>query len=443
MPDRTPLNPTGPAHNRGVGPPSGRRTFARAATAQSAMGVSPSGGHLVPGNAPTRSVGVMSPATRPTRALGPPWILAYVLLNARSYDLNEHFQLSVRELDRASGTRLHFQDIGNPRIRGEIYERIASPELLNQDEMEADLYLQEMTRLGGEWPLRLKQTEELAMLLGLNLESLPCVAFRTAPFDGVVILEAKSSWYETKPTRWAFFDALKAWLSEELDWLDGGAFTTVELRETLSVKLSVLSNRIDDVIPRVVQGTPATACDLGQGVFVQEGDAWRIMYEGTETICADCLGLHYVRILLQNPGRWLPALTLLNAVRTAGAEVLSLGTDDVVDEKALGQYRLELAALTDKIKSAADQDDFETAKRLDEERTRLIRHLQRSKGRSGHIRQFGDEDEWARQSVTKAIKRSLEPFSTRHPALHAHLENSLKYGREICYQPETAIRWDL
>jgi len=203
---------TGSSGNKAIGPPTSGKSFARASSAESAIGVSGQGGQLV------RNVslgGIQRTTDRLKQApiaQGPPWLLAYVLLDRKSYTLNECFQLSVRALDRASGTVVHFQDIGNPRIHGEVYQRIQSPKLAEHNELEADIYMQEVSRLGGEWHKRLIETENLTKMLGLDLCDLPCIAFRTSPFTEAVPVRILPTWYASPAACWAFMETLERWL---------------------------------------------------------------------------------------------------------------------------------------------------------------------------------------------------------------------------------------
>lgn len=103
------------------------------------MNVQPRGGRLVSVQHKIEIAGLIPKTDRAPKACGPPWLLGYILLNGRSYLLNEHFQWSIRDLDRASDTRAHFQDIGNPLISGQVYKRIATPVLLSKAEIAADL----------------------------------------------------------------------------------------------------------------------------------------------------------------------------------------------------------------------------------------------------------------------------------------------------------------
>ncbi|MEV1145785.1 hypothetical protein, partial [Micromonospora sp. NPDC049799] len=64
-------------------------------------------------------------------------------------------------------------------------------------------------------------------------------------------------------------------------------------------------------------------------------------------------------------------------------------------------------------------------------------------GLAGRTRRLGDESERARKAVTGRIRDTLRRIDDRHPALAAHLRDSVSTGSSCRYQPATPVPWRL
>jgi len=207
-------------------------------------------------------------------------------------------------LDRASDTRVHFQDIGNPLISGQVYKRISTPVLLSKADIAADLYEQEITRVGTESHKRLSETETLADLLGVDRDRLPCIAFRTVPFDDVVTLDIAPGWYVSESARWNFIDTLKSWLVAVGDWLTfRDPPTTHELREQLKEKLSDLTHNINEGTSSLPPETPIPDEEKSCNRFLKKSGAWLTTFDDVTVPFQHRKGFLYIAELLNRPRR--------------------------------------------------------------------------------------------------------------------------------------------
>jgi len=486
--DRAPFS-NAPSQNRAVGPPANQRTFARASSAQSAFNVSSKGGKLVPGVTVVKTRRNGHSSTPTVRATGPPWLYAYVLLDRKSYELNEHFQLSIRALDRASKRQIHFQDIGNPRIHGEHYQHVRSPELATRDEREADIYEQEVTRLGGEWHKRLVETEQLANLLGIDHGDLPCIAFRTSPYTIAIPLRIKEAWFGSRTAGWSFIETLESWLSQGITWTPLHSSPTVNaVLDPLSDELSGLSSRINQAVEIAEQKHKSLALEAGKNVINIRKGFWRIRFAGETIIIKRSGGAAYLAILLLNRGKGFLPITLRNVAcppdfaseddepdepggnsgvddgvselykseinrfkpdpnhrlmndEAIDAIIKEFERQAVVDGKTIYAIEAKRQSLKEQVNSAKAQEDFDRAQELDKKCAELEKIRRRMRGRSGRIRTFSDKERRANQSVPLAIRRTLKLIAESHPQLHLHLTNSIDYVPELCYNPETPTTW--
>jgi tetratricopeptide (TPR) repeat protein len=173
-------------------------------------------------------------------------------------------------------------------------------------------------------------------------------------------------------------------------------------------------------------------------LFHDEGDTWRIVYAGQEIRLAAAKGLTDIAALLRAEGRDVPAMALAGAHRPGLA---AFGADPVLDRTAQQQYRARLAELDDTLDEAERDHDPERASAAADERAFLIRELASAVGLGHRERQLGDDRERARKAVTGRIKDALRRIEAHHPALGAHLSQSITTGNLCSYRPVEPVRW--
>ena len=80
---------------------------------------------------------------------------------------------------------------------------------------------------------------------------------------------------------------------------------------------------------------------------------------------------------------------------------------------------------------------------LDAERAALLDELRAAAGLAGRTRRLGDEAERARKTVTARIRDTLRKLDDRHPALAAHLRETVSTGSTCRYLPPEPLPWRL
>ncbi|MDG4802650.1 AAA family ATPase [Micromonospora sp. WMMD980] len=195
-----------------------------------------------------------------------------------------------------------------------------------------------------------------------------------------------------------------------------------------------------------VDGIDGSGEGIGAGrpEFCFDGSVWRLAWAGVVVHLPDAKGLHDLRLLLSRPGVDVPAVELLDPA--AGAELVAarrLGADPVLDDEAKARYRQHVRRLDDEIDRAALRDDERRLAALDAERAALLDQLRAAAGLAGRTRRLGDQAERARKAVTGRIRDTLRRVEQRHPALAAHLRESVTTGGTCRYLPAEPVPWRL
>ena len=154
------------------------------------------------------------------------------------------------------------------------------------------------------------------------------------------------------------------------------------------------------------------------------------------------LGLEYIALLLQSPGRPMSALAVRNAnvdVRaTAAVREMEVSDGHLYQERsdatAMRQYKAEAARLMEEIADAKGRGDERRYAELLEQLETIEEHVRADTGRGGQSRKFSDEAENARVSVTKAIKRAIEAIGKQNSATADHLQTNIVTGAELMYR---------
>jgi len=179
----------------------------------------------------------------------------------------------------------------------------------------------------------------------------------------------------------------------------------------------------------------------------REGGYWAVRHAGTVARLPDSLGLRYLDLLIRNPGRELAALDIIQLASAApagttlagatplgpGRRPVSAAADDILDARALVEYRHRLAQLDDDLAEAEQWNDTERASRARTERDFLLAELASATGIHGRPRHLSSESERARINVTRAIRSAIDRIRTHNPNAAAHLDQAVKTGTYCSY----------
>ena len=200
-----------------------------------------------------------------------------------------------------------------------------------------------------------------------------------------------------------------------------------------------------ELISRAQSATDAIRTStVAAAAFRREGEYWSIAFGDDDFKLRDSKGLHYLALLLTEPGREFLALDL---AREAPDHELRAGhfgdAGSQLDAEAKSAYRSRLHELQSELDEAEAANDTERAEKAREEMEFLTRELSRAVGLAGRDRAAGSASERARLSVTRAIRLALDRIGEHSPTLGAHLNSTVRTGTYCSYRPDTrlAIDW--
>jgi predicted ATPase/class 3 adenylate cyclase len=224
---------------------------------------------------------------------------------------------------------------------------------------------------------------------------------------------------------------------------------------TIEEAVDYLRGLVGGEEPRSQESAAPATSPTTPGRFIREGDVWAITYDDRTFRIHDTKGLRYLAQLLAAPGREIPAVDLAAGARSGargvGAHVAAEAglapaiatADPLLDSAARGAYRERLRELQEDIDEADRFGDSERAARAREEFAYLAKELTTATGLGGRARRAPSEAERARQSVSKAIRQTLDRIERHDRDLATHLRHSVRLGAFCGYMPDprSEVRW--
>ena len=180
--------------------------------------------------------------------------------------------------------------------------------------------------------------------------------------------------------------------------------------------------------------------EVSANAFYRNGQVWIVRFGGAETFLENNVGAHYLARLLATPGAAVPAMTLLASRAGIDARQLTGSSGELADAEAVANCRRRYEELLAEIATAESDNDIGRLDQLRAEQDELTSHLASVLGKGGRRREVTDADK-IRQSVTKAIKRTLSVLKTEHKPLAEHLSTSLSLGYSPMYSPAVEVDW--
>src|SRR5262249_29742998 len=199
-------------------------------------------------------------------------------------------------------------------------------------------------------------------------------------------------------------------------------------------------------------GAPPPACPVADSpVLEQEGDFWRITYDGTTVLLRHSRGLALLAHLVRCPGRDIHVRDLDSITPSGGsavareapapdAGVLPLPGDggEVLDAQARAEYRRRVDELREELDDAEQRNDLGRAETLRAELDLLVDELQAAVGPGGRVRRASADAERERVAITRRIRSAIAQIAKHHPSLGEHLVSSVTTGYYCAYRPGEA-----
>jgi hypothetical protein len=180
----------------------------------------------------------------------------------------------------------------------------------------------------------------------------------------------------------------------------------------------------------------------------QEGDMWRVGYEGTTVRLRHSRGLALLAHLVWSPGHDVH-VSELDAITPSSRSATSRGSPvlhgngvpvpgdagEVLDAQARTEYRRRITTLRGELEDAESRNDLGQAGSSRVELELLEDELQAAVGPGGRARRAASDSERLRVSITHRIRSAIAQIAQRHPGLGAHLAASVSTGYRCVYQP--------
>jgi len=211
------------------------------------------------------------------------------------------------------------------------------------------------------------------------------------------------------------------------------------MRDSLAVDEQVLESLVDRAKRRRQRDLHASY------EFRKTGDFWTIRFNGEFTALKDAVGLIYIAHLLAQPGKKILAPYLLSAV-TGELSVRRVGSAGAqTDQKTLADVKQKYLEAQEELEEAERNNDFAAQDRLQGELDGLADYLKTVKGFGGRTREASDDADKIRRAMTQAIGRTIDSLgaSDKLPAAARHLQNAIKTGLFMSYEPEKELPWSL
>lgn len=175
-------------------------------------------------------------------------------------------------------------------------------------------------------------------------------------------------------------------------------------------------------------------------VFRRLGQIWVIKYEREMILMENARGLSYLARLLAEPGRIVPATSLLAVVTGIDPRITTGNSGELLDDQAFTTYRQRYTELQDDIRNAENNNDFGRSAQLQREFEAFGLEIARAAGLGGKKREKTDADR-VRKAVSMAVSRAVDSICSEHVLLGRHLRNSVSPGLTFQYSPERQIEW--
>lgn len=284
----------------------------------------------------------------------------------------------------------------------------------------------------SEWLATLAQAAEVASALG-DADLASVVDELLAPFDGRVVVEGIGA-AVCGPV-----GAVRAPLARML----GRPEEADALAATASAQAATMGLVATPWITRPTATPTAQATGTARHAWLRrDGDTWVIGFDGSDCRIRHSKGVADLAVLLRRPGIPVPAADLARRDVTPG-QAKPDGGLEVLDRRALAEYRHRLTELDAEIDAAEDDHDGERAARLRDEKEFLLGELRAAVGLGGRSRRSGDDVDRARKAVRGRLRDAIGRIDAAHPALGRHLDHSIRTGRLCVYEPEAAVEWDV
>jgi len=185
----------------------------------------------------------------------------------------------------------------------------------------------------------------------------------------------------------------------------------------------------------------ADRCPKDRRIFMRMGDYWLVVFNGAPKYVRHSVGMSYIALLLQKPGKEVSATELIRLAEGVDTEAGPDSAGEMLDGTAMKNYRNRLADNKDETAEAVANNDLARQRELSDEREWLLSELRRAQAPDGTVREALDQRERDRKSVSAAVNRAIEAIRKVHKPLWHHLYTYIDRGNFPRYRQDPSTRW--
>jgi hypothetical protein len=189
-----------------------------------------------------------------------------------------------------------------------------------------------------------------------------------------------------------------------------------------------------------------------ESLFLRHNDYWIIRYQGHAALLKSTRGLHYLAVLLREPGREFHVRELLarpmvsTPAAVSGNEHVTGGLRagvPMLDAHAKAEYKCRINDLRQDLNQAERFNDLQRKTEVQDELQAIAAHLASAVGLGCRDRRTSSDAERARSAVTKCIKKAVREIGEAIPSLGYHLAARIKTGYFCSYHPhpDRPVAW--
>jgi len=183
-----------------------------------------------------------------------------------------------------------------------------------------------------------------------------------------------------------------------------------------------------------------------ESLFLRQNDYWTVRYHGHAASLKSTRGLHYLAVLLRDPGREFHVRELVASPMDVSAPAASVAAAGcvtgglyagvpVLDAQAKAEYKCRVNDLRQDLNQAERFNDSQRKTEVKNELQAITDHLAFAVGLGGRDRKTSSDAERARSAVSKCIKQAVQKIGEAIPSLGYHLAARIKTGYFCSYNP--------
>lgn len=222
-----------------------------------------------------------------------------------------------------------------------------------------------------------------------------------------------------------------------------------------------LEEKIRSTLKLTQEKTSKTKPELSENIFRRKGRIWQLRFKGkNEFNVLPTKGAEYIHRLLASPDKKFVMADIFNAAainycdsfmseeeaENSGLNISGSGfpdgTAEIIDEKALKQYRKEVSEIDIDIKEARNSNNTAMVERLEMEKEGIMKRINEAIIPGGRLKKLKDKTKNFRDAFRNNVNRVINEIKKTDKELAEHLKASINFGNTPSYKPDIPVTWE-